>query len=256
MTDHHSTSGNTQPISMARPAAKIEELVESPFTEDLIVAARHGSLNEELALALLRRRDLVAAAIEALTKNHAVMKHRNVLLQVVHHQRTPRHVSVPILRRLFTFELMKVALTPAVAADVKLVAEDVLIGKLETLGLGERISLAKQASAGVAGALLLHAERTIIEAALHNPRMTELSIVKSLAKPDVPVLLLTILVDHPKWSLRRELQLTILRRPEATDTIVREVVTRLPRVAVLELIKHARLPAGREELLRRLLAGI
>jgi hypothetical protein len=255
MSGFDAASGKAQPISVARPAAKIEELIESPFPEDLIVAARHGSLNEELALAMLRRHDLAAAAIEALTKNHAVIKHRKILLQVVQHQRTPRHLSVPLLRRLFTFELMHIALTPSVAADVKLVAEEVLIGKLDTLSLGECISLAKQASPGVAGALLLRAERGVVEAALHNPRMTELSIVKSLAKRHVPLLLLTLLVEHPKWGLRRELQLAILRRAESSEAMVQQVASRLPKVVVLEVVKHARLPQGREELLRRILAG-
>jgi len=254
MTRVGTASGKPQPISVLRPAAKIEELIESSFAEDLAVAARHGSLTEDLALAMLRRRDLAPTAIEGMTRNHAVMKHRKVLLRLVQHQRTPRHVSVPLLRRLFTFELMQIALTPGVAADVKLVAESVLIGKLETLSLGECISLAKQASSGIAGELLLHAERAVIEAALQNPRITEASIVKSLAKPEVPVLLLSMLTEHPKWSRRWELQMTMLRRPEATEPMIATVMGRLPKVAVLELIEHARLPQGREKLLRRLLA--
>src|SRR5947209_11571902 len=133
MSGPNSTSGKPQPVSVLRPAAKVEELIESPFDEDVIVAAKHGGLSEDLALTLLRRRDLPAAAIEALTKNHLALKHRKVLLQLVQHQRTPRHVSLPLLRRLFTFELMQLALTPTVAADVKVTAEEVLIANLEPL---------------------------------------------------------------------------------------------------------------------------
>jgi hypothetical protein len=216
-----------------------------------MAAAGHGALNEDLALAMLRRRDLPAAAIEALSRNHLVMKHRNVVVQVAQHQRTPRHVSLPMLRRLFTFELMQVALAPSVAADVKLVTEEVLIGKLETLALGECITLARQASAAVAGALLLHAERAVIDAALQNPRMTEASIVKSLAKPEVPEALLSMLLQHPKWSLRREILVAILRRPEASEAMVLDIAARLPRPTLHELMQQLRLPPGREELLRQ-----
>jgi hypothetical protein len=251
MTTFGTAPGKAQPISVSRPTAKVEELIESPFVEDLVVAASHGALNEDLALAMLRRRDLPAAAIEALTRNHLVMKHRKVLVHVAEHHRTPRHVSLPMLRRLFTFELMHLALTPSVAADVKLVTEEVLLGKLETLALGERISLARQASTGVAGALLLHTERAVIEAALQNPRMTESSIVKSLAKPDVPELLLSRLSEHSKWSLRREIQVAILRRPEASETIVFKIAARIPKATLQELMQRLRLPPGREELLRK-----
>ena len=251
MTTFGTAPGKAQPISVSRPSASIEELIESAFVEDLVVAAGHGALTENLALAMLRRRDLPAAAIEALTRNHLVMKHRKVLVQVAQHQRTPRHISLPILRRLFTFELMHVALTPSVTADVKLVADEVLISKLETLALGERVTLARQASASVAGALLLNPERTVIEGALQNPRMTEASIVKSLAKPNVPELLLSMLIEHPKWSLRREIMVAILRRPEASDTTALEIAARIPRPALHELMQQLRLPPGREELLRR-----
>ena len=253
MTHSGTDSKKTKPISVSCPAAKVEELVESSFVEDLIVAAGHGLLNEDLALAILQRRDLSSRVLEALIRNHAVMKHRKVLLQVVQHSRTPRHISLPLLRRLFVFELMHVALEPAVAADLKLLAEDVLIDKLETLSFGECINLARRASPAVAGALLLHGQRQVIQAALQNPRMTEAIIAKSLAKTEVSPLLLSMLVEHPKWSTRRELQLAIVRRSEATDAIVLKAASKLPKAAILEVIEHIRLPEPKEQLLRTLL---
>lgn len=245
---------NAKPISVARPAAKVEELVESAFVEDLVVAAGHGQLNEDLALSLLKRRDLSVAVLEALVRNHVVMKHRKVLTNVAQHPRTPRHISLPLLRRLFVFELMHVALEPAVAADLKLLAEDVLIDKLETLSLGECINLARRASAGVAGRLLLRAQPAVIEAALQNSRMTEASIVKSMGKNEVPAALLSMLAEHPKWSLRREIQIAIVRRAEATEDVVLKVVAKLPKPAIIDLVEQLNLPEGREELLRTALA--
>jgi hypothetical protein len=253
MTTPGTAPTKAQPLSVSRPDAGIEELVESVFAEDLLVAAGHAALNEDLALALLRRRDLVAPAIEALARNTSVIQRRKVLIEIVEHQRTPRHIALPFLRRLFTFELMDVALAPAVPADLKLVAEDLLIKKLETLSLGERIALARRGSPGVAGALLLHAERPVVEASMQNPRLTEASIVKSLTRREVPVILLSMLIAHPKWSLRREIQLAILRRPEATETIVRQTAAKLPKPAIYEILQHTRLPEHREALLRRLL---
>jgi hypothetical protein len=210
-------------------------------------------LNEDLALLLLQRRDLSPQVLEGLVRNHTVMKHRKVLMQVVQHPRTPRHIALPMLRRLFVFELMRVGLEPMVPADLKLLIEDLLIDKLETLSLGESINLARRASAGVAGALLLHEQCAVIEAALQNPRMTEASIAKSLAKPKVPALLLSMLIEHPKWSLRRELQIAILRRAEATEGIVVQTAAKLPTPAILEVLEQVRLPVDREELLRRVL---
>jgi len=243
----------SQPLSVESPTARPDELIASPFFEDLVVAAKHTSLTEDLALTILRRRDLQAAVLESIGRNSSVIKYRKVLLGVVEHQRTPRHVSLPLLRRLFTFELMQVALTPSVLADVKQVAEEVLVGKLETLSLGERIALAKRGSGKVAGALLLNAERAVIEAALQNPRMTEASLVKVLGRPGVPTALLDLLVGHAKWSLRREIQIGILRRSEADDSLVLKVAARLPKPAIHEVLRQFKLSSNRRRLLERTL---
>lgn len=253
MTRSGKDSDKAEPISASHPAAKVEELLESSFVEDLIVAAGHGLLNEDLALSLLKRRDLPARALEALSRNHSVMKHRKVLVQVVEHPRTPRHISLPLLRRLFAFELMRVGLEPGVAADLKMLADEALVDKLETLSLGESINLARRASATVAGALLLHKQGAVIEAALQNPRTTEASIAKSLGQPKVPAFLLSMLTKDPKWSTRRDLQIAILRRPEATDTVVAQAAAKLSRRTIFDVLGHLHLPQAREELLRTLL---
>ncbi|MBV9073002.1 MAG: hypothetical protein JOZ10_05160 [Acidobacteria bacterium] len=250
----YSRSQKPEPLSLRQPAARVDELIASSFAEDLVAAAGNGLLNEDLALTLLKRRDVPAHALEALARNHNVMKHRSVLVQLAEHPRTPRHVSLPLLRRLFVFELMQIALSPAVAADLKLLAEETLIGKLETISLGESINLARRCSAAVAGALLLRGERQAIEAALQNPRMTETAILKILGKPDVPVMLPSMLMEHPKWSLRPELQLAVLRRVETPEVLVRRIVSKMPKASVLDLIENARLPEGREALLRGLLS--
>jgi len=202
---------------------------------------------------LLARRDLPASAIELLARNPAVISHRNVLAQIVRHSHTRRHVAMPLLRRLFVFELMEIALAPALAADLKLLVEGLLIDKLETVSLGESISLARRASAGVAGALLLKADRAVIEAALQNPRMTEANIVKALSSREVPGTLIIMLSEDPKWSLRREIQIAILRRPEATEAVVAKLAAKLPKPVIYEILNAIRLPERREQLLRSLL---
>ena len=250
MNNSRSGSGNRDALSVTRAEAGVEELIASPFVEDVLVAANHTALTEDLALTILRRLDLQAAVFEAIARNHSVIKQRKVLVGVVGHQHTPRHVSLPLLRRLFTFELMQVALTPSVLPDLKLAAEEILAGKLKTLALGERIALARRGSAKLAGALLFDAEATVIEAALQNPRTTEASIVKALGRPNTPIALLRMLVHHSKWSLRREIQIGILRRPQTTDALVLKVAAKLPKPVIQQVLTNSKLPTGRKELLQ------
>jgi len=135
-------------------AVSLPEAVHSTSSEILTVAASDPALTGDLALVLLKRSDLPARALDQLSKNGHLMKSRKVKLAVVEHPRTPRHVSIPMLRHMFSFDLMQVALTPAVPADIKMAAEESLINRLERLPQGERLSLANRASGRVAGVLL------------------------------------------------------------------------------------------------------
>src|SRR5205085_123558 len=84
-------------------------LIHSEHPDDVLAAARSPELDEDLALSLLRRRDLDASALEALGRNQAVGKSRKVHLAVAQHPKTPRHVGLPLIRRMFTFDLMQLA---------------------------------------------------------------------------------------------------------------------------------------------------
>lgn len=201
--------------------------------------AASAEIAEEQALALLKRRDLPQRALETLATNRSAMRHRSVLVEVVKHPRAPRHVSLPALRHLYTFELMQVGLTPATPADVKLAAEDILISRLGTISTGERLTLARRASARLSTALLRDAEEQVVAAALENTHMTEESVVKALMNPRpdarAPDLLPELLLGHAKWSLRTDVQLALLEsgrlKSAATITLVRSLSTKVLRAA-------------------------
>lgn len=195
------------------PGPTLAERAQSRDPEELLAVASDRALSEDIALALLTRRDLPAQAIEAIAKNPAVLKHRKVNLAIASHPHTPRHVSLPLARHLYTFELVKIALMPAVPADVKVGVDETILSRLEQISEGERLTLAKQASCRVAGALLLDAQERVVEAALNNSRMTEAILIKALGQKKTSAQAVRRICRHPQWSLRREIRLALLRNP-------------------------------------------
>lgn len=224
--------------------AALEARIHSAEPEVLRQAAASPQLDEDLALALLARRDLPHGVIEALSKNGGVMSGRKVALAVVAHPRTPRHVSIPIARHLYTFELMQVALTPAVAADVKRAVEENIISRLETVSAGERFTLAKRGSTRVAAALLSDPEARITDAALASPHMTEASIAKALMNDDAPEHFVGAVSKHYKWSLRRDLQIALLRHQKTPLARVLAFAQLLPTQVLRDVLSHSRLSAN------------
>ncbi len=238
----------------ARLAAEsLDKLVHDPSPEIAVAVAGDSRLTEDLALALLSRRDLPKEALEAVAKNAAVIKSRKVMLAVVAHPRTPRHVSLPILRHFDTFELMSLALTPTLAADLKIAAEQTIITRLETITEGERLTLAKRGSTRVVAALLAGPQARVIQAALDNPHLTEACVVKALAAADTSQTLVEAVCRHGKWSLRREVRIALLRNEKTPLARILTIAESLPAPAVRELLRQSRLP---ENVRRYLLAGL
>ena len=221
--------------------------------EHAAATAAEASLSEEAALALLRRADLPADVLERLGKNGAVLKHRKVKLALVEHPKTPRHVSLPLIRQLYTFDLMQVALTPAVPADVKLAADEALCNRMETISSGEKLTLAHRGSGRVAGELLLDSEPRVMQAALQNPRLTEALIVRALMRPEATAAMVEGVSHHPQWSLRREVRVALLRNEKTPMARAVEFARGLPIGQVREILQGSRLPSNVKSFL---LAGL
>ena len=221
--------------------ADLERLVHDSSPEILAAVAADPRLTEDLALALLNHRDLPREALEALNKNGALMRQRKVRIAVVMHPRTPRHVSVPTIRHLYTFELMHVALVPSVQPDVKRAAEEVLISKLASISSGERITLARRSSGRVAAALLLDKEERIMQAALANPQMTEVSIVKVLKAEHGTELLAPAISRHQKWSYRNDVKVALLGNKNTPSGRLIHLAAELPINLIKDVLRSGRL---------------
>lgn len=232
----------------------LEQLIHHKSPDVVIDVAGDSRMTEDLALSLLKRRDLPRQALEQLNKNGAVVKHRKVSLAIAMHPRTPRHVSIPMIRHLYPFELMQIALMPSVAADVKRKAEDTLIAKLETISPGERYGLAKQSSGRIAAALLLDKEERIMQAALANPQMTEALIVNVLRAKDVTEPLIAAVCHHEKWNRRNEIKMALLASEYTPFAKVLQFAGELPVRVLKEVLHTSRLKDNVKNYLRSVIA--
>jgi hypothetical protein len=233
--------------------SNLADRAQSRDPEELLAVASDLRLTEDISLSLLTRRDLPPPVIEAIAKNPAVVKQRKVIFAVASHPRTPRHVSLPLTRHLYTFELVKIALLPAVPADVKVGVDATILSRLAQISEGERLTLAKQASGRVAGALLLDSQERIVAAALNNSRMTEAIILKALGQKKAWPHMVRMVCGHSQWSLRRDIRLALLRNPHTPLAEAITFANEFPVHLVREVLSRSELqPAIKKYLLAAL----
>jgi hypothetical protein len=213
--------------------------------------AADPALTADLALAAIKDRNLSSKAIEEISRNAAVMKSRKVRVAVAAHPRAPRRIALRLIRELYTFDLMQFSLIPAVAADLKRVADELLVARLASVTLGERIALARRSSAMVAAALLLDKESRVWQTTLENARLSEAAIVKALLRPAATPAFVKAVCHHAKWSVRPEIRMALLRNEYTPLARALEFARRLPPAQLRDILHASRLPEKIKSYLRK-----
>jgi hypothetical protein len=115
------------------------------------------------------------------------------------------------LKFLYLFDLVSVCLQPGVLAEVKRTSEELILAQVPKLAIGQRITLAKRGSARLAASLLKGENSRIIQAVLDNPYLTEAVLLPVLNRPDCAPKIVESIAAHPKWGLRYDIRLALLR---------------------------------------------
>lgn len=212
-------------------------------------------VTEDIALAQLKNRDLSSGEIAELCKNRGLLKSRNVRFALAAHPHTARQLALRLIRELYTFDLMQLSLTPSVAADLKRLADELLVSRLPSITLGERLSLARRSSTLVAAALLLDKESRVWQAALQNSRLTEAAIIKAVQAPGSSAFFVETVCHHEKWSVRHEVRVALLRNRHTPLARAIEFARRLPPPLLRDVLHTSRLPEKIKAYLRTTILG-
>ncbi len=218
--------------ALAAPRHLIEPFFKETAKEVLLALARNPNLEERDLLRLLERKDLPGDVVREIAEHREAGKSYGVKLALARHPKTPRLISLPLLKFLHLFDLVRVSQSPSTPADVKMAAEDAVLKKLESIPRGEKITLARRASGRVAAGLLGTPDCELIRAVLDNPFLSEAHLIRVLTQPSVTPEVVETVSAHEKWSRRYYLRLALLRHPL---TPLPAVLAFLPNLAVNDL---------------------
>jgi len=210
----------------------------------------HVALSEDLALSQLSDRDLAPEAVEQLSRDTELMKSRKLRLALASHPHTPRRIALRLIRELYSFELLHFSQLPTAAADLKRMADELLISRLASVTLGERTALARRCSGKVAGALLLDKEARVWQTALENSRLMEATVVWALQRT-VTAAFVEAVSRHAKWSLRAEIRLALLQNAHTPLARALEFARRLAPAQLRDVLHTSRLPEKIKAYLRK-----
>jgi len=194
-------------------ADELTALLHASDRDTLEAVLDNPNLTEQHLILLLERKGLPGAILERIARHREWMRSYPVTLRVAAHPRTPRLLAIPLLRKLYLFDLVEVSLLPSTPAELKRLCEELLISRLGQLPLGQKLTLARRGSARVTGALLAEGQPLAVPLALDNPYLTEAQVLKALAREDLPETAPGAIAAHRKWSLLYNVRVALVRHP-------------------------------------------
>jgi len=198
----------------------------------LLALLDNPSLEEAQLCMLLERKNLSAEILEEVARRKPLLKNYRVKKALAFHPRTPRLVTLRLLRDLYLMDLVQLTLLAGIPTELKWNAEDQLVSRLPQLPLGQKITLARRGPARLAGALLAEGHEQIVSIVLDNAYLTEAQVLRVLSREKLPPVVVRNISLHRKWSITYNVRLALVRHPLSP---LATVLAYLPELTVSDL---------------------
>ena len=249
MTEH----ANLRERAAVATGEELASLLHHHSADVLLALLDNPALNETQLCVLLGRNDVPAQVLEEVTTRKSLLKNYRVKRALAFHPRTPRLAGLRFLRELYLMDLVQLTLLPGISAELKRNAEEQLVARLAQLPLGQKITLARRATARVAGALLAEGHPQVVAIALDNSSLTEAQVLKALSRDRLPLGVVKAVAQHRKWSHVYNVRLALVRHRNST---LSTILGYLPELTVSDLRELAAPGIVSENLRNYLLAEI
>jgi hypothetical protein len=250
----HDEISGPQDARTAAPEA-IPTLLLSANENILRALIENPAFDETHICLLLERKDLSGTLLGEIAKQKNWRTNYRVRRALARHPHTPRLAAMRLLRELHLMDLVRISLQTASPVELRRLAEDRVLAQLPQLPLGQRIMLARRASARVAGGLIAQGPEQVARIALDNSFLNESQLLRSLAKETLPARTVEAIAKHEKWSKLMNVRIALLRHPHAPVERVLSFLPDLPLRDLEDLLKQSRLPESVRDDVRREIAS-
>jgi len=227
------------------------QVMQESAGEILLAALRNRSLDENHLLALLKRRGLPGEIFTILHSGRRFSESNPLKFALASHPETPSHIASTLLPQLYMFDLIKFCSMPGITPDQRLCAERIIIQRLPTQPLGNKLTLARRGSGAIAEALLREGLPPVVDACLDNPRLKEGAVHQFIVSAASNAETISMIARSGRWKDRPDIRMAILKNPRTPAIWFTLFLPALPTDMLRELLLAPRLTDAQKELVRQ-----
>jgi hypothetical protein len=224
----------------ARAAASedLQAFVHEGNEEILLALLENPAIEERHLIMILERLDIPVSVPTAIAAKAKWVASEAVRLHLATNPKTPRRTALTLVRQLYLFDLVRLSLLPSTPAEIKRLAEEVIITRVPQIPIGEKLTLARRGPSRVAGAILAEGHVQAVKLALANAFLSESQVLKVIANSATAERVISEIAQHPKWSIQYNVRVGLLRNAHTPPP---SVLAFLPNITLRDLKDVARL---------------
>jgi hypothetical protein len=244
----------------------LEQALQSAFIadqEELKLLAYHPSskvlsnvllnrnITEDIVLIIAGRRNISSEILEVLSTDLRWKDAYRIISALCRNPKTPQKVSLSLLKKLRIFDLADLTRNPQVLVNVRMKAEETINEKVLVLPIGIKKTLAKKASGKVLLKLVEDGMKDVVADCLNSPVMTEAMICRIIHMKKIASNVIRQIAEHPKWSLRYDVQYALVRSHHAPLSRVVHFLNKMRARDLKELYGASEVPSSTKPFIYR-----
>lgn len=186
-------------------------LVRDTHPQVVLNVTLNRSLNEEMALFLVKAKSTPAEALGFLAGDVRFKYSYKLKLALCRNPRTPQRVSFSLLKFLRIFDLADLTRNQTVPVTLRQKIELMLTEKIPSMPSGVSIALAKRSNSTIVMAIMARGDNKVVNACLDSPVITETHVCEIINRSSVKPAIIHMISEHPKWSLRYTVKYSLIR---------------------------------------------
>jgi hypothetical protein len=194
---------------------ELKLLAYHPSSKVLSNMLLNRNITEDIVLIIAGRRNISSEILESLSTDLRWKDAYRIVSALCRNPKTPQKVALSLLKKLRIFDIADLTRNPQIPVNVRMKAEESINEKVLVLPIGIKKTLAKKASGKVLIKLVEDGMKDVVADCLNSPIMTEAMICRIIHMKKIASNVIRQIAEHPKWSLRYDVQWALIRSHHA-----------------------------------------
>lgn len=226
-------------------------LITDPHPEVISNAVLNRSLSEDMAVYIAKRKTATAETLTFLAGDVRFKDSYKLRAAICRNPRTPQRVTLSLLKFMRIFDLSDIANDQRINIVIRQKIEYIISERLPSMPSGVMTALARKTNPSMLLRLVEHGDEKVVSACLDSPMLTETHVCRAVNGPAAGSVLVRLVCEHAKWSLRYSVRYALIRNFHTPTMFAAEYISGMKTSDLQDLYSDTKTPLSSKPFIYR-----